>query len=279
MQPTIELEHALANLELRQAEGKPSFVRWDRMLEQARESVQKGRLRDLIQSERPEGCTCLGTGERIGVGAEGEKRILGSCSCAEGVERKERLQRERDEQVRRDAAFFLDRAGIPPFFTNFTLEAYPGKVPDEIKNWRWSPKGLFIHGEYGTGKTGLAVGVLKWWISHGNPGTFVTVPAILDEIRATYSQPGESEAKLTDRVMNAQTLVMDDIGAERPTEWVVEKLFTLINHRHDHELATIFTSNLSISQLAERLGERTTWRIVEMSEVVHLKGPNLRAKK
>ena len=46
--------------------------------------------------------------------------------------------------------------------------------------------------------------------------------------------------------------------------------------RHDYELATVFTSNLSPEQLARHLGERTAWRIVEMSTIVALEGPNLR---
>jgi DNA replication protein DnaC len=71
--------------------------------------------------------------------------------------------------------------------------------------------------------------------------------------------------------------VLDDIGAERVTDWVRERLFVIVNARHDADLPTIFTSNLAPPALDDHLGERTMWRIIEMCEVVHLDGPNLRA--
>jgi DNA replication protein DnaC len=77
-------------------------------------------------------------------------------------------------------------------------------------------------------------------------------------------------------VKNTTLLVLDDVGSERVNDWVQEKLFVIINHRHDYHMETIFTSNLSPAQLVRHLGERTAWRILEMCAVVHLDGPNLR---
>jgi DNA replication protein DnaC len=109
------------------------------------------------------------------------------------------------------------------------------------------------------------------------PTLFITVPNLLDRIRATYGPGGNgSEQEVIETVKTVEFLVLDDLGAERVTDWVAEKLFTIINHRHDEDLETVFTSNLSLEQLADHIGERTTWRIVEMADVVELSGPNLR---
>jgi DNA replication protein DnaC len=276
------LEQALTNLEARQANATFSVVRWDAMFAHARNQIQRGRQRDEIQATRPEGCTCLGTAKILGQTADGEWYHNGYCTCPDGIAAKAEWEQELALKRARDIEAFLDRTDVPPRFEDCTFETYPGTVPQELSEWdSVDGDGLFIHGDYGTGKTGLAVSVMKAYIrKHCRSGLFLTVPAILDEIRATYGRDAaESESALVDRVLKVPFLVMDDIGAERPTEWVVEKLFTLINHRHDHMLTTVFTSNLSIPELAERIGERTTWRIVEMSTVVHLKGKNLREKK
>jgi DNA replication protein DnaC len=284
--PTADLEANLVRLEERQAAGGKSFVRWDAMLATARERVQFGRERDRLQCLRPDGCKCLG----MGWWPEADpKAYLGDdipafCACPEGIAA-EAEQKQRAEARRLlDGIAFIDRAGIPPRFRDYSFESYPkpNQTSEMLRAWRTEEgRGLFLCGEYGTGKTGLAVAVLKAHImEHCVSGMFVTVPAILDEIRATYGKDqAESEAALVGRVLRAGFLVMDDLGAERPTEWVTEKLFTLINHRHDHLLPTIFTSNYDIPELAERLGERTTWRIVEMATVVRLTGPNLRVNR
>jgi len=153
---------------------------------------------------------------------------------------------------------------------------------------------MLLWGSFGVGKTGLAVATMRAAIeAHGIDALFVTVPDLLNEIRSTFggsraprmpyaddqeTLPGMSAGKLQQAVREASLLILDDLGAEKPSVWTVETLFALINHRYVHELRTIFTSNLSPEQLAsnDHLGERTAWRIVEMSDVVPVIGPNLR---
>ena len=82
-----------------------------------------------------------------------------------------------------------------------------------------------------------------------------------------------------ERYLAADVLILDDLGAERLTEWAAERLYMLIGQRHDEERTTVFTSNLSLEDVAAKLGERTTWRILEMcgaDNIVEVKGPNLR---
>lgn len=276
----MEIEANLARLEARAEAGTTSFVQWDRMLKVARERVQNARLRDVLQQARPEGCTCLGIGRAVAFTEAWDCYIAGYCQCPEGIALKADEDRAEAERLERDSHSFWMRSGVPAHFDDCSFETYPGKVPDVVRDWHPGKGGLYIHGKFGSGKTGLAVSALRAHIfRQGRAGYFATVPNLLDAIRDGYGEKREDGMPtLIDRVRNVEVLVLDDIGAERPTDWVVEKLFTIINHRHDECLATIFTSNYEIGDLAERIGERTAWRIVEMCKVVLLKGPNLRAK-
>lgn len=185
----------------------------------------------------------------------------------------------------------LDRifshAAIPEHFAvaRFDANAVFNPTVDKLVTWATNLPGMpkrsvLLYGSFGTGKTWLAIQLLRAVVERFTwDALFITTPTLLDRIRETYSgRPGDSEAEVLQLVKDVRLLVLDDLGAERVTDWVSEKLFTIINHRHDHRLATIFTSNLSPEQLAEHLGERAAWRIVEMADCVRIDGPNLRKR-
>lgn len=179
---------------------------------------------------------------------------------------------------------------IPPLYIAHALTCDPGP---EIRSWleywtthvdkREGPerkRSLFLTGPYGTGKTVAASAVLLALAEHYDTRTalFHTVPDLLDEIRDSYADSATVEERHgLDRARDATFLVLDDLGSERISGWVTEKLFQLINHRHSWQRWTIITSNLTLGELADHIGERTTWRIAEMCEVIPFTGPNLRA--
>ena len=116
-------------------------------------------------------------------------------------------------------------------------------VADEIK-------GLFLHGEKGTGKTKLAAIIANERARAGSPVLFASVPDLMADIRASFASGETSEAVQT--VKNTPFLVLDDLGAEKMTEWVGEQLFCIVNHRYNERLATVVTSNYSPTQVIRR---------------------------
>jgi DNA replication protein DnaC len=137
--------------------------------------------------------------------------------------------------------------------------------------------GLFFVGRPGTGKTHLAVAILKTIAKKGFSALMVTVPNVLVEIRAVIKD-SEATGKLINQVLKTNFLVLDDLGVEKPTDWVREELYKLINERYERKLPTLVTSNLDLDKLADRIGERVVDRLVEMCKVIRFDWDSWRRK-
>jgi DNA replication protein DnaC len=122
---------------------------------------------------------------------------------------------------------------------------------DTLDGW------LVFQGSYGSGKTHLAVAIAQHRLAMGEPVVFMTIPDLLDHLRATYAPSSEmAYDELFDRLRNAPLLVLDDLGTESPTPWAQEKLFQLINHRYQHRLPTTITTNADLARLDPRIRSR-----------------------
>jgi DNA replication protein DnaC len=197
------------------------------------------------------------------------------------------------ELMRRDArvATLRERSGLSKRMKGYTLGNFRPtvsnaagrarvKVDGYLEDWeenREAGKGLYFCGGVGTGKTHLAVAVMNELIRRKRtPSLFVTVPELLDNLRETYNKPGRNLDEWMDAVQNAEFLVLDDLGSERTTEWVRERIFVIVNHRYREALPTVFTSNIGPKDLAEQLGERTASRIIAMCDWIALEGDDYR---
>ncbi len=211
--------------------------------------------------------------------------------CTPECERKNE-QREW-ELMRRDArvASLLEKSGLSRrlrhyTFANFKPYVSPGaaraveRVEEYLGRWEENKedgRGLYLCGGVGVGKTHLAVAVLNELIKRKRvPSLFVTVPEFLDNLRGAYNDPGRNIDEWMDAVKNADFLVLDDLGAEKPNAWVRERLFVIVNHRYREVLPTVFTSNVGPKDLAEQLGERTASRIIAMCDWIALEGDDYR---
>ena len=197
------------------------------------------------------------------------------------------------ELMRREARVttLRERSGLSKRMKGYALDNFNhgiskssekafAKVMDYIMNWqenREAGRGLYFCGGVGIGKTHLAVAVMNELMTRKRvPSLFVTVPEFLDNLREAYMIPGRDLDEWMDTVKNADLLILDDLGSERPTEWVRERLFVIVNHRYREALPTLFTSNIGPKDLASQLGERTASRIIAMCDWISLEGEDYR---
>lgn len=176
----------------------------------------------------------------------------------------------------------LSRASLDDFEHWFSPAARRGldAVLDYVKGWeanREAGRGLYLCGSVGTGKTRLAsMAALDLIRRKGVPTLFHTSPALLDRLRPSAG-PDERQAWMG-AATGAELLVLDDLGAEVPTDWTRERIFMLVNERNRRNVPTIYTSNVGPKELAGRLGERTASRIIETSDFVVMDGPDYRVE-
>lgn len=212
-------------------------------------------------------------------------RYLGLCSECMELEAQEREEQEREEErVARHRAI-LGSSNIPPLAKRCTFADSPVQdrtIREAVENWKYGPLGLYLYGPAGTGKTGLSWCLMDSQAQDLRSVLFISVPDLLGGLQSNFTSRGYQQAQdLVERGRSVGLLVLDDIGAEKTSEKSREVLLALVNHRINHELPIVFTSNLTPKELAERIGDpsgRLVDRIIGASEIRKVKGKSARVK-
>jgi DNA replication protein DnaC len=139
-------------------------------------------------------------------------------------------------------------------------------------------RGLWLFGDTGTGKTTLAMLVSRTAIERGRTVAIYSLPKLLARIRRTYdSEPGgDSYLSFFERLTSVDLLHIDDLGAEKRTDWVMEQLYALINERYESQRSIMVTTNLPHEELEDQVGQRTISRLTQVCDEVPLYGTDRR---
>jgi DNA replication protein DnaC len=145
---------------------------------------------------------------------------------------------------------------------------YAATIEDQLDGGR----GLWFMGPPGTGKTTLAMLVSQAALKVGRSVAIYSLPRLLNEIRDTH-RTERSHVALLDRLTAVDLLHIDDVGAERTTDWVLEELYSIVNGRYEDERSMVITTNiLDREALCEQITPRTVSRLTEMCDELPLLG-------
>ena len=218
---------------------------------------------------------------------------------------------------RRRAERRIAEARIPHRYANCTLDNYDTHFPSadpslkialmQARNFvktyplETDGKGLMLTGSIGVGKTHLAIGILQSLIAErGARGLFYDYRDLLKEVQNSYDRnTQQSEREVLAPVFEAEVLVLDELGAAKPTEWVWDTVAHILNTRYNDRRTTIITTNyanlaplgaftgpdargpravMREETLGDRVTERMRSRLMEMCVAIELTGEDFRQK-
>jgi DNA replication protein DnaC len=226
----------------------------------------------------PPSCSfCFGTGMEV-VAGKGARR----CRCRVEERRGRLLQAARIpcRYARCTLANYRPDPGQP---TQLLVFNYAFRLVDEYPAVE---RGLLFTGPVGTGKTHLSAAIIRGLMEKGVPCLFYEFGALLKEIQDSYNPVSQtSELKVLTPVYETEVLVLDELGASKPTDWVRDTIRQIIGTRYNERKLTIFTTNYpdarrqpSEETLEDRVGVRLRSRLYEMCRTITVEGEDYRRK-
>ena len=207
--------------------------------------------------------------------------------------------------VKARTAQLVDSAKIPARyrqceFSNYRAEQNPLLAAAKMAAQKFAEQyplnktGLMFEGSIGVGKTHLAVATIKELMLHkGVHCLFYEYRELLKSIQNSYNNDVQTtELGLLRPVFEAEVLVLDELGAVKPSDWVWDTVSFILNTRYNDNRTTIITTNLMneaamgtgprsvmrADTLGDRIGERMRSRLHEMCRIIHMEGEDFRQR-
>ena len=209
------------------------------------------------------------------------------CSKLAAEEREREIAiRERKEKTAR----LLESSGMRGIMRNMTFDSFNsqrrGKIYEAAKQYAedFTPQtntGLILFGKAGSGKTHLAVAIVRQVIERKQIAAKVArTVELLADIRKTFNDHDgyrvENESELIQKLAYVPLLVLDDLGAEKISDWVKEIFYRIIDERWLEQRPIIVTSNLNLKELEEKIGDRIVSRIAGMCIPIEMQNQDYR---
>jgi DNA replication protein DnaC len=211
----------------------------------------------------------------------GPEDVARACEC-----RAERLNRGRSRGISsvippRYRGVSFDRPPVSDMARDLQTKMAVSQVRgfvDDLDAQLAEGRGLWVFGDTGTGKTTLAMLISKAALEAGKTVAIYSLPKLLARIRRTYdSEPGgDSYLSFFERLTSVDLLHIDDLGAEKRSDWVLEQLYALVNERYESQRSMLITTNLEHEELEEQIGPRTVSRLAQICEEVKIVGDDRR---
>lgn len=252
----------------------------------------------FLRSESCDGCgftVKVYETEIIGGPRKGEKtEVKYGCKCEDMKLAKKALENKKKAENKKVKEYFEFYSNISKRLKEATFNNYIPQndsqrkakqvVLNYIKEFDINkPRNLLFTGECGVGKSHLAKVIADGVMKKENPETetkytaiFINVPKLKRKIRSTYDSDSEiSENEVFETLENVDLLVLDDLGAEKQSEWTMESIFDIVEGRQGKN--TIYTSNLNEQELLVHFGDRIGSRVLnEDTRIINIEGKNYR---
>lgn len=190
---------------------------------------------------------------------------------------------ERPEMTEDEVERMLRYFRVPPRFLKCTFDNFAGgdKIKAILKEKGAWTDSILLYGTTGGGKTHLATAMLRYHLREiaktTNQVRFTTAPDILLSIRSCFSR-NMDELALVNGFADLGYLVIDDLGADKPTDWAIQTFYLILDRRSREELPTFVTSNLSIQSIENQYGARIASRLADM-RTINLQMPDYRKRR
>jgi DNA replication protein DnaC len=212
----------------------------------------------------------------------GPEDVARPCECREGRISRRRARGVASAIPRKYQGVSLDRPPISEMARDprrapvyEAVKEFVGAIEERLAEGA----GMWLMGDVGTGKTTLAMLVTKAAVEAHHAVAVYSLPRLLARVRRTYdAEAGEqSYLEFFERLTSVDLLHIDDLGAEKSSDWVLEQLYAIVNERYEAQRSMVVTTNLDQEALEEQIGPRTVSRLVEIcGDPLPLFGEDLR---